>query len=180
MIVPYRDGPYLVHGPFVLRDQTGAEIDAGRQVIALCRCGKSRIRPFCDGSHHVTHFRAPSEREDRVLAGALASGGQTANEPADCSMAATHNRWAHARKGGTSRRSARAKTPADSDAGTPGPDITALHDDLLALRGRLLTLAGTAARIDPDARVADAARLMAAASAALLGADARTSRGERE
>lgn len=62
-ITPYRDGPLIVRGPVVLRDQEGNEIDAGRAPIALCRCGKSRIRPFCDGSHATIHFRAPSERE---------------------------------------------------------------------------------------------------------------------
>ena len=31
-----------------------------REVVALCRCGKSRLRPFCDGSHKLVRFRAPS------------------------------------------------------------------------------------------------------------------------
>jgi CDGSH-type Zn-finger protein len=65
VIVPYCDGPYLVRGPAALRDQDGAEITAGRATFALCRCGKSRQRPFCDGSHQVVRFRAPSGREDR-------------------------------------------------------------------------------------------------------------------
>jgi CDGSH-type Zn-finger protein len=65
LIVPYRDGPYLVRGPATLRDQDGENIDPGRSVVALCRCGKSRTRPFCDGSHHLVHFRAPSGRETR-------------------------------------------------------------------------------------------------------------------
>ena len=43
----------------------GNEIDPGREgTIALCRCGKSRLRPFCDGSHKVVRFRAPSAPED--------------------------------------------------------------------------------------------------------------------
>ena len=64
-ITPYRDGPLLVRGPFRLLDQDGNEIDAGpRGTIALCRCGKSRLRPFCDGSHKVVRFRAPSAPED--------------------------------------------------------------------------------------------------------------------
>ena len=50
-ITPYRDGPLLVPGPFRLADQDGNPIDAGRRTIALCRCGKSRTRPFCDGTH---------------------------------------------------------------------------------------------------------------------------------
>jgi CDGSH-type Zn-finger protein len=65
VITPYRDGPLLVRGPFRLQDQDGNEIDVGRRTVALCRCGKSRIRPFCDGSHQVVRFRAPSGAEAR-------------------------------------------------------------------------------------------------------------------
>ena len=64
-ITAYKDGPYLLRGPFKLRDQQGQEIPAPRRVVALCRCGKSQIRPFCDGTHQLIDFRAPSgvERE---------------------------------------------------------------------------------------------------------------------
>ena len=65
LITPYRDGPLVVRGEFRLQDQDGNEIDAGRETIALCRCGKSRMRPFCDGSHKLVDFRAPSPRESR-------------------------------------------------------------------------------------------------------------------
>jgi len=68
-ITPYRDGPLIVRGDFRLLDQEGNEIEAGRDTIALCRCGKSRIRPFCDGSHQVVRFRAPSAREQGRVAG---------------------------------------------------------------------------------------------------------------
>ncbi|RBY95681.1 CDGSH iron-sulfur domain-containing protein [Blastococcus sp. TF02-8] len=59
-ITPYRDGPLIVRGDFRLLDQDGAEIDPGRETIALCRCGKSGIKPFCDGSHKRAGFSAPS------------------------------------------------------------------------------------------------------------------------
>jgi CDGSH-type Zn-finger protein len=62
-ITPYRDGPLLVRGPVSLRDQEGNEISVERGTIALCRCGKSRMRPFCDGTHKLIRFRAPSEPE---------------------------------------------------------------------------------------------------------------------
>ena len=59
-ITPYRDGPLIVRGDFRLVDQDGAEIDPGRKTIALCRCGKSGIKPFCDGTHKRAGFSAPS------------------------------------------------------------------------------------------------------------------------
>jgi CDGSH-type Zn-finger protein len=68
IITPYQDGPYLVRGPAVLRDQEGRSIAVNRRTIALCRCGKSRIRPFCDGTHHIINFRAASSAESLVPA----------------------------------------------------------------------------------------------------------------
>ena len=65
LITPYRDGPLLVRGPVRIQDQDGGEIVIEREVVALCRCGKSRTRPLCDGTHKPTHFRAPSGLEDR-------------------------------------------------------------------------------------------------------------------
>jgi CDGSH-type Zn-finger protein len=59
-ITPYRDGPLIVRGEFRLLDQDGGEIDPGRRTIALCRCGKSGLKPFCDGSHKRSGFSAPS------------------------------------------------------------------------------------------------------------------------
>jgi CDGSH-type Zn-finger protein len=56
-IVPYKDGPLVIRGAFALRDEQGREIDAGRRTVALCRCGRSQLRPFCDGSHRAG-FRA--------------------------------------------------------------------------------------------------------------------------
>jgi CDGSH-type Zn-finger protein len=59
-ITPYRDGPLIVRGDFRLVDQDGNDIDPGRATIALCRCGKSGIKPFCDGAHKRSGFSAPS------------------------------------------------------------------------------------------------------------------------
>ncbi len=64
-ITPYRDGPLLVRGPFTMLDQDGAEIEIDRTTVALCRCGHSRQRPFCDGSHRLTRFSAPGAAEQR-------------------------------------------------------------------------------------------------------------------
>jgi CDGSH-type Zn-finger protein len=64
-ITAYRDGPFLVRGPVELVDQDGETIEVSREPVALCRCGKSRLRPFCDGTHKLVRFQAPSGAERR-------------------------------------------------------------------------------------------------------------------
>jgi CDGSH-type Zn-finger protein len=59
-ITPYRDGPLLVRGPIRLLAPDGTPIRCDRDPIALCRCGKSRLKPFCDGTHKLVGFRAPN------------------------------------------------------------------------------------------------------------------------
>ena len=61
-ITPYKDGPLLVRRPSEIVDQDGNPIPARRKTVALCRCGKSRIKPFCDGTHKATRFKAESGR----------------------------------------------------------------------------------------------------------------------
>lgn len=68
-ITPYRDGPYLLRGDFELTDQDGTPIETARRTVALCRCGRSQIRPFCDGTHKLIGFRAPGGEEQRRSAG---------------------------------------------------------------------------------------------------------------
>jgi CDGSH-type Zn-finger protein len=63
-ITPYRDGPLLVRGPVRFQDQEGRRIVVDRPTVALCRCGKSRHRPLCDGTHKLVQFRAPSGLEN--------------------------------------------------------------------------------------------------------------------
>ncbi len=59
VVTPYRDGPLLIRGRARIFDEQGRELDRRRDPIALCRCGKSRLRPFCDGTHKLVGFRAP-------------------------------------------------------------------------------------------------------------------------
>ena len=66
-ITPYPDGPYLVRGTFEVVDANGHVIDTRRKTIALCRCGASRTKPFCDGTHKTIGFKAPGQNEDRPL-----------------------------------------------------------------------------------------------------------------
>jgi len=47
------DGPLLVRGPVQIIDSTGEVVPRTRQTLALCRCGKSRSAPFCDGTHKL-------------------------------------------------------------------------------------------------------------------------------
>jgi CDGSH-type Zn-finger protein len=56
-ITPTDDGPYLVRGTVTLLDVDGSPYDVG-ETIALCRCGHSGTRPFCDGTHERANFAA--------------------------------------------------------------------------------------------------------------------------
>ena len=49
------NGPYVVDGDFVLTDAQGNEIPIVKR--ALCRCGGSTIKPFCDGTHSKIGFQ---------------------------------------------------------------------------------------------------------------------------
>jgi CDGSH-type Zn-finger protein/truncated hemoglobin YjbI len=55
MIQAARNGPYLVTNVPTLRDYLGQRILAPPQ-LALCRCGGSSTRPFCDGTHARNGF----------------------------------------------------------------------------------------------------------------------------
>jgi CDGSH-type Zn-finger protein len=49
-------GPLLVRGPIRVLDAEGREVPTRRRVNALCRCGRSTLQPFCDGTHKVVPF----------------------------------------------------------------------------------------------------------------------------
>ncbi|MBL8818086.1 MAG: CDGSH iron-sulfur domain-containing protein [Planctomyces sp.] len=53
------NGPLLVTGPVSLCDASGAQFNlGGKETIALCRCGASANRPFCDGAHNRCGFQS--------------------------------------------------------------------------------------------------------------------------
>jgi len=54
-IRPAKDGPLLVKGNVTIRAASGRHAWRGRQA-ALCRCGASENKPFCDGSHKKVGF----------------------------------------------------------------------------------------------------------------------------
>ncbi len=60
-ITPYPDGPLLVRGEIELRTPEGELIRPHRRTMALCRCGLSVIKPFCDGTHKAAGFRTEDE-----------------------------------------------------------------------------------------------------------------------
>jgi CDGSH-type Zn-finger protein len=60
------NGPLRITGAFQICDAAGAAFDlAGRTVIALCRCGQSQNKPFCDGAHNMAGFK--SDEKARAL-----------------------------------------------------------------------------------------------------------------
>jgi CDGSH-type Zn-finger protein len=54
------NGPLVIQGPVKVIDHLGQEftLPANKDNVALCRCGTSKNRPFCDGSHRTCGFRA--------------------------------------------------------------------------------------------------------------------------
>lgn len=48
-------GPLLVEGVCIIVDKDGKE-ETKDGKFALCRCGQSRNKPFCDGSHRTVEF----------------------------------------------------------------------------------------------------------------------------
>jgi CDGSH-type Zn-finger protein len=54
-ITPSENGPYLVSGAVRLTDVDGREVPHGEH-MALCRCGHSKNKPFCDGMHVAIGF----------------------------------------------------------------------------------------------------------------------------
>jgi CDGSH-type Zn-finger protein len=61
VIIRVRDnGPLLVEGPIEILDAEGHPfpIDPNKPACALCRCGHSNKKPFCDGSHKTCGFQS--------------------------------------------------------------------------------------------------------------------------
>ncbi|MDA9009115.1 CDGSH iron-sulfur domain-containing protein [Alphaproteobacteria bacterium] len=50
-----KNGPLVVGGPMTL---TGGEEVCQSERLFLCRCGASKNRPYCDGSHKAVGFEA--------------------------------------------------------------------------------------------------------------------------
>lgn len=57
-ISAYDDGPFLVTGTIEITDSAGNRFPVRKETVALCRCGASTGKPFCDGTHSKVGFRA--------------------------------------------------------------------------------------------------------------------------
>lgn len=70
-IIVRPNGPYFVEGAAVVMDVEGREYTSEKPRIALCRCGGSGTKPFCDGSHRQNGFSSDEQ----------AAGGDAAAQP---------------------------------------------------------------------------------------------------
>lgn len=54
------NGPLLIEGAVKIVDAHGnpLSLPTNKPVIALCRCGQSANKPFCDGSHKTCGFQS--------------------------------------------------------------------------------------------------------------------------
>jgi CDGSH-type Zn-finger protein len=59
------NGPLRVEGDFEIVDPQGKAYGlGGRTTVALCRCGHSANKPFCDGSHKTSGFTDQASARD--------------------------------------------------------------------------------------------------------------------
>lgn len=81
------DGPYLVKGPITLVDGEGNAFQVEKEVIALCRCGGSTTKPFCDGTHSKIGFDAATKAvavdDAQAVSGEGDAGGSAAGQGSD-------------------------------------------------------------------------------------------------
>lgn len=62
VIIVRRNGPYRVQGSVTLQDADGNVIPVPGEVFSLCRCGESKTKPFCDGTHKTCGFTDPGPK----------------------------------------------------------------------------------------------------------------------
>ncbi len=118
-----RSGPIYLRGDLRLLDAGGREI-ARETRMALCRCGASQNKPFCDNAHWDVHFRdagALPESGLGALAGdapALPSGPVTVQPTADGPVVVTGDIEFLAGDGQTRRRGGHAELCRSGPSGT--------------------------------------------------------------
>lgn len=58
------DGPILIEGNFKLQTADGKDVLVEGNKAALCRCGASSNKPFCDGTHRKVGFKSSNSEEE--------------------------------------------------------------------------------------------------------------------
>lgn len=71
------NGPLFLRGDITIKGSDG-EVMATHRRVALCRCGASKNKPYCDGAHRAAGFQAGTELGDHA---ALEPGHATAEGP---------------------------------------------------------------------------------------------------
>ena len=61
-VVACPNGPLLIRGDFEIVTPDGVPIPRDRETVALCRCGGSAIKPYCDGTHKLMKFDTTRRR----------------------------------------------------------------------------------------------------------------------
>ena len=60
------NGPYLVRGSVTIVDAEGHQYNPDKETVALCRCGASTTKPFCDGTYSKVGFEAANRAVQEV------------------------------------------------------------------------------------------------------------------
>jgi CDGSH-type Zn-finger protein len=58
-----KNGPLIVQGSIEVLDSSGQPMTPPRATVALCRCGHSANKPFCDGMHGKAGFESTCVRQ---------------------------------------------------------------------------------------------------------------------
>ena len=78
-----QNGPFVVEGPAMIIDHEGNRFPitgATSRRFALCRCGHSGKKPFCDGSHRTCGFVAGELRRKHEAGGLMHACGKMQNQ----------------------------------------------------------------------------------------------------
>lgn len=54
-----KNGSIKIPGPIKIVDEEGNETYLDKERVSLCRCGASKNKPFCDGTHRTIGFEGP-------------------------------------------------------------------------------------------------------------------------
>jgi|AntRauTorckE6833_2_1112554.scaffolds.fasta_scaffold01961_5 glutamate synthase domain-containing protein 2 len=64
-ITPAKNGPLILESQKKITESTKRKVETNKKTVALCRCGKSSQKPFCDGTHGKVNF-TDEKKDDRI------------------------------------------------------------------------------------------------------------------